>query len=92
MISKCVLLKYFTKIDQFNYTCKKCGKDYKTPNGGVGNLRKHYEIHSIEPQDDVNPNKKAKMQSVIAPLNDPPSLIDDPVPLESVNIIKHRII
>jgi len=74
-----VLLKYFTKIDQFNYTCKKCGNDYKTPNGGVGNHRKHYEIHSRKPQDDVNPNKKAKIQSVIAQINDPPSLIDDPL-------------
>lgn len=88
MASKTVLLKFFTKKDQFNYKCNICGNNYKTPNGGVGNLRKHYENHLREPRDDQTKNKKQKIQSVLLPLNDP-SLIDDPVPLERVSITKH---
>jgi len=76
MAFKTVLLKFFTKKDQFNYKCNICGNNYKTPNGGVGNLRKHYENHLREPRDDQTQNKKQKIQSVLVPLNDP-SLIDD---------------
>ena len=44
-LPKSRLLQYFKKIDRYNYQCRKCGKTYKTPNGGVGNLRAHYFTH-----------------------------------------------
>jgi len=45
-LTKQELLVYFNKIDQYNYLCKKCNKPYKTPNGGIGNLKTHLATHA----------------------------------------------
>lgn len=36
------ILQYFTKVSQYLYKCNICTKVYKTPNGGVQNLRSHF--------------------------------------------------
>lgn len=44
-ISKSQLLFHFTKIDSYNYKCKTCNRTYKTPNGGIGNMKVHFATH-----------------------------------------------
>jgi len=72
-ISKNQLLINFSKIDQVSYKCNLCSKTYKTPNGGVGNLRVHYATHTR-----VN-NVSGKRQTLITPLpNDDEQELDNP--------------
>lgn len=74
-LSKSQLINYFTKIDSYNYKCKTCGKTYKTPNGGISNLRTHYAIHINNAVDKVIPGKR-KTQTVLLPFNAEPDSID----------------
>lgn len=64
-ISKNQLLLHFSKIDQLNYKCNICNKIYKTPNGGVGNLKAHYATHSRINYDLTG---KRKRQILLTPL------------------------
>jgi len=74
-ISKNQLLINFSKIDQVSYKCNLCSKIYKTPNGGVGNLRVHYATHTRV--NDVS--GKRKRQMLITPLpNDDEQDPDNP--------------
>jgi len=56
-LTKQELLVYFIKIDKYNYICKKCNNSYKTPNGGICNLRTHLSTHAKVPKDKVLPGK-----------------------------------
>ncbi|CAI6355620.1 unnamed protein product [Macrosiphum euphorbiae] len=63
-ISKAQLLVCFKKINAYNYICKKFNKPYKTPNGGIGNLKTHYATHLQDVSDKVVPGKR-KSQTVL---------------------------
>lgn len=74
-VSKNQLLLHFSKIDQLNYKCNLCNKIYKTPNGGVGNLKAHYATHARI--NDVA--GKRKRQTLLAPLQSDDIDADDPI-------------
>jgi len=65
-IIKNQLLVFFIKIDSYNCKCKTCNKVYKTPNGGIGNLRTHYLAHLKDPSDKVVLGKR-KLQTILLP-------------------------
>jgi len=61
------VLQYFTKLSQYMYKCNICTKTYKTPNGGVQNLRSHL-ITEAKKGRDTN-EKKRKLQPTLQNMN-----------------------
>lgn len=90
-ITKNQLLVFFTKIDSYNYKCKTCNKVYKTPNGGIGNLRTHYSTHLKDPSDKVVSGKR-KLQTVLLPMLPNTEVFEtDPDELQTVAIVSVSI-
>lgn len=58
------ILQYFTKINQYMYKCNICTKVYKTPNGGVQNLKSHLITEGKKGRD-----KKRKLQKTLENAN-----------------------
>lgn len=83
-ISKAQLLVYFKKINAYNYICKKCNKPYKTPNGGIGNLKAHYATHLQDVSDKVVPGKR-KSQTVL-PCDTDVVNADEPQTIDVVSV------
>lgn len=80
-ITKNQLLNSFIKINQFNYKCKTCHKTYKTPNGGVGNLKSHFITHLKAPKDKAIPGKINSQLYLLPETNDD---CDDPICIVSI--------
>jgi hypothetical protein len=90
-ITKNQLLVFFIKIDSYNYKCKTCNKVYKTPNGGIGNLRTHYLTHLKDPSDKVVLGKR-KLQTILLPtLPNTETFETDPDEPQTVAIISVSI-
>ena len=80
-------LVYFTKIDQYNYTCNKCNKPCKISNG-IGNLKTHLATHAKAPKDKVVPGKITLQTALIANKRAHTNNEDDPKDINTVCVEK----